>query len=1815
MEAALAIADGILLDPLKAELRSILHNVSTAGPHLALDDRIVLGGEVVSALQEELVLALFPFKPTLGFEAAPCDEKMVRVRIPGLGDRSIHTVPGVQIMCAGKPLSWNDMVYEFDSHVAVTFRPENSDAMPWNFLHLFSGSFGGWSQAASFLQRADQGFSLGQEVFVDNDETVMQIWSAQAGSRHFRGPLAHNTKWSPAAKIGILTSVGDWSLANACRIQTNLCCTVSPPCQSWSKAGRRLGLQDSNGWAFIDAIKMITIVQPITVAMECSDEITEHPHFKILEALIHSLGFRRTWTQVTPYQALADHARSRWLCTWARADVQAQTIGFTFALKASPKTPWDDPVYHFRIPDVWVNQLVLSESERAIYNDPRLLPGSKRKRSDGDSSGALHTLWARVPNGHEPLPTLCASYSSQHTLAKVHVQDRGLFAFLNHTSRGFEFFDPARFCGLLGVTEDRTFPTKVQSAFRGIGNAISVPHGLLALSIAMHTVGQTSVDPLKAVRQAWHARLCARNAVLFHHDAFVHLVHVDHVAQWVSIKVLPEVHDSCRVLLQGSFGHHRIRAYLPHDASCGQSLHMLFAGPKELIDVIAFRAQDNNPNKHSCIGQLADPDTCWEFVVAGTPVGSCSIALAPKTEVIDVPDDDDIPIDKVYQIADELSFEDTCKQSWFQKVLSCCDRLTPGYGTSQRVVFLHSVGQCDFQVCGKGSEIKSISDEITYAWNGQVVDMPNEHVPLTHLVCGVDESIDGQVQVAVYLQADDKFCLLHLPSTISTCTTFEWKKKRLAITAINGTPPQQSCIRLHANDVLIVGSEELIRAGGHHEAPGPRPSLPASAPFVDRAEFMCNTQGWIASDEMAMYTQEIQWHQMFYKFTPPVFWDPHQDDFEFPESGEIHIFNGCTTVVPILITNHWSAVEIHRGEHGTRVVFVQVPQNVRTKLTHMVARLLDIAPHRFEVAHEGDGAPPHLCGWFLLYRWIGHFNMQNNLANQVNQSPLPRHVVEIIDTCIQCSIEDWRRCNMPQDVAQVALQLRRNFLWHRARREAIGQPVIQPRLTVAIPTPQPVIREQPQEPPSAITEILARLHHFQQYPGWAATDEVDYTMDLLRSHHPETLFCPPAVWLPTRSEFMYLNDYVPDISSYSHIFWTVVTMNHWVQIELYLAPENARFYFTVPNTIQQTLLPLINYIIGIARVEPETVTVETIHQDTPHGLCGYHMLHQLFHRVSLDFAPLRDPQLQTIWRHQLGEELEEIRNEARLVWHNSGAEEELIEFAANVRDWFLIRVLERRFPDQYIAGGAADDVDMASQDASTKSKSKAPEVPPGSGGLSASSKAPNDPWLHNDPWSKRPPRPSQSKWEDLVIKEPVPFVDEHDKHLSQTHRLQLAPSRGGVVLATKSHLPEISKIQAAPHLCVLIPASDSPSLAHLANRMEGPYEVSLHDNTAKISYKRLVHMLVFAGKVRFQLPEATYKMTTPAVAEVVLEFDSRLTSKSDIDKIKESPIAMFKQAVNEAIPKLSAAITLYGYRIAHHPGATKQECQLQCVLKAPSISRKALLECSGASNLLVRDYLEKGKGSEDTTVLPRFWMVTAQELHKMRIVVQGAPGFAGIIVTRRGLAVRVWADQIKEARQALMSADNRLVPENLHVIPKVSLELSGWPAATDASNVVQSTLAALKLPVIPMRTYRAAGVHTWVVTAQELPNAFRFTLEINKELVEILVQEVSMNQPVRPPAKGKSKGKSKSNDAQPEPNSAWPLKMPVQAQGRSEEIRLDRLEERFEKLESRQAQFEGRVDSKFDTIQDSLRQLLANTNPRTRDASGGTPPGKHQKNS
>lgn len=247
-------------------------------------------------------------------------------------------------------------------------------------------------------------------------------------------------------------------------------------------------------------------------------------------------------------------------------------------------------------------------------------------------------------------------------------------------------------------------------------------------------------------------------------------------------------------------------------------------------------------------------------------------------------------------------------------------------------------------------------------------------------------------------------------------------------------------------------------------------------------------------------------------------------------------------------------------------------------------------------------------------------------------------------------------------------------------------------------------------------------------------------------------------------------------------------------------------------------------------------------------------------------------------------------------------------------------------------------------------------------------------------------------------------------------------------------------------------------------------------------------------------------------------------------------------------------------------------------------------------------------------MLPRFWGCNPHDLHDMRKAIAGVEGIAGIVATKRALAPRAWVASIAPARKILMASDSRLTAENYHVIPRFTYEMSGWPAATGAPHVVASTLQAIHLAVVPTCTYRSAGVHTWIVATQEKPSAASFSIQINKEIAEILIQEIDVPSVQKPKGKGTSKGKPPQT-REGDTTTSRPARVSAAPVIPTEDHRIVRLEERFDRLEARQTSFEHRVDDKFDAIQDSLRQLLAHTAPRARDATGDTPQPKAQKTS
>lgn len=274
-----------------------------------------------------------------------------------------------------------------------------------------------------------------------------------------------------------------------------------------------------------------------------------------------------------------------------------------------------------------------------------------------------------------------------------------------------------------------------------------------------------------------------------------------------------------------------------------------------------------------------------------------------------------------------------------------------------------------------------------------------------------------------------------------------------------------------------------------------------------------------------------------------------------------------------------------------------------------------------------------------------------------------------------------------------------------------------------------------------------------------------------------------------------------------------------------------------------------------------------------------------------------------------------------------------------------------------------------------------------------------------DPWAKKTPKPSQARWEDLILQAPIPFHGTDGRPMSQTHRLQVSQARGGVILTTKQHITEILKAADRLDLALLIPTVDGSKPPNVFQTLEGPYEITVEDPTSKTAYKRLTLMLVAKGKLSYKLPEPKLKLTTAAIAEIVLEFDSRLMPKGDFERLKEHPIQSFKHQLISLHPDLENTATFYGFRTSRHPGAGKMDLQLQCMVKVPYAARTNILETSGQTGLLMRDFIEHAKEPGDTTVLPRFWDVTPQALADMRITTKGIQGAAGLVVTRRGIAL------------------------------------------------------------------------------------------------------------------------------------------------------------------------------------------------------------------
>ena len=529
------------------------------------------------------------------------------------------------------------------------------------------------------------------------------------------------------------------------------------------------------------------------------------------------------------------------------------------------------------------------------------------------------------------------------------------------------------------------------------------------------------------------------------------------------------------------------------------------------------------------------------------------------------------------------------------------------------------------------------------------------------------------------------------------------------------------------------------------------------------------------------------------------------------------------------------------------------------------------------------------------------------------------------------------------------------------------------------------------------------------------------------------MFCPPAVWDNILEELFYLNRPAPNVQPYRHIQWVIKENNHWILAEAYRLNGQVLFFLTSEPQSAGRLLPLIQHLRAALGGNNQSFVLHCRSHPNIPGMCGHLVIAEIYNRIGIAIPPLSHSQEAELASSPHTDRLMATLHRASHAWTQVNASPQLQTFAQVLRRWLLLRISRNMSPPQTTAAGAQDAMEVTSP-------KQAPNPSQPSSGPPAGKQDPV--WL-NDPW-KKSAKTSQARWEDLQLQAPIPFFGTDTKPMLQTHRLQVSQARAGVVLTTKQHIAELLKFADKLDLALLVPTIDGSKPPNVYQTFEGPFEITVEDPVTKSVYKRLVLMLPAKGKVTFRLPEPKLKLHTAAIAEIVVELDSRLVPRAEFEHMKDHPLQSFKNQIATLLPDFESTLTLYGLRTTKHPGAHKSEIQLQCMVKAPFAARTPILEASGQAYLLFRDYIDHSNEPLDTTVLPRFWETTTADLAAMRITTKGIPGAAGIVATRRGLALRIWT---KHSSSTTRTTTKRWPPHRRQSSCGSSVDISGFRVA------------------------------------------------------------------------------------------------------------------------------------------------------------------------
>ena len=189
---------------------------------------------------------------------------------------------------------------------------KKADVGPIHILHLFGGSFGGWTFATQLLNE--------MEVNIVSGSIEVDFHAARSYALSHRRPLLSAERELPplalySFKEGwcIHGDVMDcnWMQAVACWAPEII--TISAPCPPWSGASSQKGLHTTEGQLFMRSIGLCKLLRPKIILIEQVAGFHSHPHRVWIEKALWFSGYQLRFSRVIDLGDVMPVRRLRWL--------------------------------------------------------------------------------------------------------------------------------------------------------------------------------------------------------------------------------------------------------------------------------------------------------------------------------------------------------------------------------------------------------------------------------------------------------------------------------------------------------------------------------------------------------------------------------------------------------------------------------------------------------------------------------------------------------------------------------------------------------------------------------------------------------------------------------------------------------------------------------------------------------------------------------------------------------------------------------------------------------------------------------------------------------------------------------------------------------------------------------------------------------------------------------------------------------------------------------------------------------------------------------------------------------------------------------------------------------------------------------------------------------------------------------------------------------------------------------------------------------------------------------------------------------------